>query len=198
MLKITATDEQVKYVNELLKKVNFGKRGNGSKSIEYSNNGSKEEQFVGILGELIVTDFFGIKRKERGEGADHGVDMTVGHQRIDVKTMSRKCDMRDYFVHNLQGEQTGDYYLNNVYLLTSLNMTNYELTICGWVTKEEFFGRAEYFAFNQERKNGTKTFKVRNKGGLYELKNSNLNKFESKYEFIEEMEKINEELTQAI
>lgn len=59
MFKVKVTDEQISYVQDLLEKVNFGQRGDGTKRY---NNGTKEEQFVGILGEVVVADLFGQKR----------------------------------------------------------------------------------------------------------------------------------------
>jgi len=139
MFKVKVTDEQISYVQDLLEKVNFGQRGDGTKRY---NNGTKEEQFVGILGEVVVADLFGQKRpgeKEiKGRKGDEGIDLIIHNQKIDVKTMSRHCDVKDYYVHNLHGDQVGSYYKNNIYLFTSLNKVNMELTICGWVTKEVY------------------------------------------------------------
>lgn len=191
MFKIKVTDEQISYVQDLLEKVNFGQRGDGTKRY---NNGTKEEQFVGILGEVVVADLFGQKRpgekKIKGRKGDEGIDLIIYNQKIDVKTMSRHCDVQDYYVHNLHGDQVGSYYKNNIYLFTSLNKTNMELTICGWVTKEEFFKRADFYPCGAIRENPQKKFRVRSKKGMYEICNGKLNPFYNKKQFCQEMKKL--------
>ena len=112
--------DRIYYVENLLKIVNFGRRGDGSKAY---NNGNKEEQFVGILGEVVITDLFGYRRpsEENKTEGDGGVDIVIHNLKIDVKTMGRNCDVKDYFVHNVHGDQVGSYYKNDIYLFTSLN-----------------------------------------------------------------------------
>ena len=192
MLKLKVRDEQISYVKNLLKTKNFGRRGDGSKKY---NNGNKEEQFVGILGEVVVADLFGQprpgnKETENDKKGDGGVDLIIHNQKIDIKTMGRNCSVKDYFVHNLYGEQVGKYYKNNIYIFTSLNKQTMELTICGWVTKTEFFRRANFYPYGSIRKNPQKSFKVRSKKGLYEIRNNKLNAFYSKKRFCDEMNRL--------
>lgn len=185
MLKISVNKQQVEYTESLLKNKNVGKRGDGSRKY---NNGNKDEQFTGILGEVVICDYFNQPRPrlDNADG-DHGVDMIINSLKIDIKTMTRSCDMKDFFVHNLQGEQVGEYYKNDIYLFTSYNKVKEEITICGWVTKEEFFKLANHYPYGEVRKNNSKKFKVRNKKGLYEIKNSVLNAFWGKKGFMKDM-----------
>lgn len=189
MLILKVRSEQILYVENLLKKTSFGQRGDGSRRY---NNGNKEEQFVGMLGEVVTTDLFRCKRPECGDKGDGGVDLTIHGQRIDVKTMGRNCNVKNHFIHNLHGDQVGDYYKNDIYLFTSLNKRFMELTICGWVTKEEFFERALFYPYGTVRRNPSKTFRVRSKKGLYEIKNYKLNPFKNRRQFCKEMELLRE------
>ena len=189
MLKLKVRDEQIYYVENLLKIVNFGRRGDGSKAY---NNGNKEEQFVGILGEVVITDLFGYRRpsEENKTEGDGGVDIVINNLKIDVKTMGRNCDVKDYFVHNVHGDQVGSYYKNDIYLFTSLNKQLMELTICGWVTKKEFFDRARFYPCGAIRRNPRKTFEIRSEKGLYEIRNNRLNAFYSKKRFCRDMSRL--------
>lgn len=132
MMKIKARKEQIEYTKNLLKIANFGQRGDGSK--EY-NNGNAEEQFVGILTQTMIADLLYQERPQATKEGDRGVDFEVYGVKIDVKSMGRHCDVKDFYIHNLHGDQTGRYYTNDVYLFCSLNKEDYTLTLCGWVTK---------------------------------------------------------------
>ncbi len=186
MLKLKVREEQIIYAKNLLKNNSFAKRGDGSRRY---NNGNKQEQFTGILGQVVTADLFGYKRPCYDENSDGGVDLIIHNQKIDVKTMSRNCDVKSYFVHNLHGDQVGEYYQNNIYLFTSLNKKIMELTICGWVTKDEFFKRASFYPYGAIRRNPSKSFRVRSRKGLYEIKTCDLNPFISKKAFCNAMRK---------
>jgi hypothetical protein len=186
LLDIVATKEQIEYTRNLLKKVNFGNRGDGTKKY---NNGNEEEQFVGILGQVIMCDYFGKPRpngnqKDRG---DNGVDFIIEGIRIDVKTMGRRCSVKPYFSNNLHGEQTGPYYQNDVYLLCSLNKKINVLTICGWTTKEEFLKEEHFRPKGSILKNPVKDLEVTSDKGMYEIYNYELNPFRGKKDFYAEM-----------
>ena len=62
-------------------------------------DGNKNEQFVGLVGEILTKKVFGIKHKFE-KGYDGGFDFQYKNKRIDVKTMSRTVDMKDHYVHN--------------------------------------------------------------------------------------------------
>jgi hypothetical protein len=86
--------------------------------------------------------------------------------------MGRNVDMKPDYVHNFIGLQKQ--FKCDIYIFTSLNKKKSELTVCGWVTKEELFERAEKFkkGTKRYRDDGTHTLL---KATTYEIKNKNLN-----------------------
>jgi hypothetical protein len=193
MFSIQSTDEQRRYAREMINAINFGNRGGKTK--EDGNNGTKEEQFIGVLGEIILFDFFGkprptINEKQKDFG-DNGVDIIIGEQKIDIKTMGRNCEPKKTFINNLHGDQVRGYYKNDAYIFTSYNKKTDTLTICGWVTKEEFFERADFYPKGTVRKNPKKEFTVRSPKGLYEIKNEVLNDFYGMESFVKRMNYLN-------
>ena len=74
-----------------LQKNNMGNR--------HSANGNKEEQLVGLLGEVLTKQLFNIEHKF-SNGFDGGYDFIYKENKIDVKTMGRTVNVKDYFVNN--------------------------------------------------------------------------------------------------
>ena len=62
---------------EYLSKNNMGNR--------HSANGNKEQQFVGLIGEVLTKSIFGLKHKYIN-GFDGGFDLEYKGKKIDVKT----------------------------------------------------------------------------------------------------------------
>lgn len=148
----------------LVSKYNFGKRSEA--------NGTKEQQIVGIIGELMIRDLFGAGNIDGLNGFDGGYDIKYNNKLIDVKTMGRTSPPKENFVNNLidlQINHSADHFIFN-----SFNKKNNILTVCGWISKTNFVKLAKYFPKDTIRKrtDGTqfKTF-----SGLYEIKNKDLN-----------------------
>lgn len=140
--------------------------GNRSKA-----NGSKEEQFVGLLGEIRVKEFFNIDHKFEN-GFDGGFDFIYKGKKFDVKTMGRNVDPKPYYVNNFICYQL-DYNCDG-YIFCSLNKKTNKLSVCGWVTKEELKTRGDLFAIGQERtRSDGSSFKL--KAPTLEIKNNQLN-----------------------
>lgn len=148
----------------LVSKYNFGKRSKA--------NGNKEQQIVGIIGELMIRDLFNAGEIDGSNGFDGGFDINYNNKLIDVKTMGRTSQPKKNYVNNLidlQINHSADHFIFN-----SFNKKNNILTVCGWISKLNFIKLAKYFPKNTIRKrtDGTefKTF-----SGLYELQNKDLN-----------------------
>jgi len=164
MIKIKISDELISYCKKQVELYNFGQRGIA--------DGNKEEQFVGCIGESILREIFGKPPLDGSNGFDGGCDILYEKIKIDVKTMGRTTDVKDYYVHNFIALQKK--YDVDVYIFTSFNKRKRELTVCGWITKEDFFKKAKIF------KKGTKRYRsngsyFETKADLYEIKNSELN-----------------------
>ena len=150
-----------------LKENNLGNR--------HSANGNKEQQFVGLIGEIITKKYFGIEHKWL-KGFDGGYDFIYNNKKIDVKTMGRNVTPKDFYVNNFisfQKDFDCDYYI-----LTSLNKKTNELFICGYLSKTELLDKAILYKKGaiRHRENGT-TFKM--KADTFEIKNNLLNKIKN-------------------
>ena len=150
---------------DFLKKNNLGNR--------LEANGNKQQQFVGLIGEIMVVNLFGLEYKF-SQGFDGGFDFIYKGKKIDVKTMGRTVDPKPYFVNNFiafQKDFNCDYYI-----FTSLNKKTNELTICGYLSKEDLLKKSTLYkkGTKRTRTNGT-SFIL--KADTYEIENFNLKKY---------------------
>ena len=150
---------------------NFLKKNNLGNRLEA--NGNKEQQFVGLIGEIMVVNLFGLEYKF-SQGFDGGFDFIYKGKKIDVKTMGRTVDPKPYFVNNFiafQKDFNCDYYI-----FTSLNKKTNELTICGYLSKEDLLKKSTLYkkGTKRTRTNGT-SFIL--KADTYEIENFNLKKY---------------------
>ena len=148
---------------DFLSKNNMGNR--------HSANGNKEQQFVGLLGEITIKNYFGVKHNWVN-GFDGGYDFIYNNKKIDVKTMGRNVTPKDFYVNNFISFQKN--FHCDYYIFTSLNKKTNELFICGYLSKKDLLEKATLYKKGtiRNRENGT-TFKM--KTDTYEIKNSFLN-----------------------
>lgn len=125
-MKLKIYLEQKIYALKLVNKINFGMRG--------IFDGKKKDQYAGILGEVVLSDYLGIGRPKGGTGYDKGIDFVFKNKKIDLKTMVRKVDVKPNYVCNLLKSQTinseTDYYL-----FASINKTKSEIEFLGYFDK---------------------------------------------------------------
>lgn len=178
MFNLAVNREQEQYVDELLKHANFGRRGDF--------DGNHDQQRTGILAQTVVADMLHQPRPVDNHKSDGGVDFELCGRTIDLKTMGRNVSVQNHFVHNFNGHQIS--FDTDILLFASLNKRTQVLTICGWLTKEEFKVLAEFFPQGTERfrDNGT-SFKVRGSAGNYEIQQSKLHKIDSLHQFRSEI-----------
>jgi len=175
MLTLKTDMKQYWYAKELVQNGNFGRRG------EF--DGNYDQQLLGMLAQTIVADYFGIPRPVDNGKADGGVDYRLAGHTIDIKTMGRTVDMQDHFVHNLYGAQAK--FNTDILLFASYNKRKDELTVCGWLPKQDFLTKATFYESGtvRHRDNGT-SFTVRGKHGNYEIPQTELNAFNNGTEFL--------------
>jgi len=139
---------------EYLQENNMGNR--------HSANGNKENQLIGLLGEILTKKIFNIEHTFEN-GFDGGFDFKYNDKTIDVKTMGRNVDMQDNFVHHLIAFQMK--YDCDIYIFNSLNKIKNELNICGWLTKKEIKEKSIFLKKGtlRKRNNGT-TFQLKTDG----------------------------------
>ena len=166
MLKIPLNEEIITYSKKLVDRTNFGKRGFA--------DGNKRNQYIGIVGENTIRDYLGIELMTGLGGFDGGYDIDWNGYKADVKCMERKVDPKDYYVNNVLDTQIG--YVADAFIFASINRFTKVLTVCGWVTKEEFKERGNYYPKGtiRTRKDGT-TFELY--AGNWEIENKYLNSF---------------------
>lgn len=159
----TVTADQWVYASSLIAYYNFGQRGLG--------DGNEIEQLTGMLGQTVMADLLGVERPNGEDGFDEGVDFIINNKRVDVKTMTRTTDVRDYYVHNFIGYQKN--YDVDYYVFLSYNKRKRELTVCGCIDKKSFFEKADYYpkGTRRTRSNGSYFY---SKAPLYEIKQTEL------------------------
>ncbi len=168
MIIITPTNDQLQYSQRVNDNYNLGNRGYG--------DGNKSEQFIGILGQIVLSDFLSSTRMIGNEGFDEGIDFVINGKKVDVKTMGRTVDIRSHFVHNFIGYQMK--YDTDYYIFQSYNKNKNQLSICGYVTKEELKQRSEFYEKGTIRTRDDGSTFV-NKAPLYEIMQSSLNPINS-------------------
>ena len=164
MFKVKVNQDIIEYCKNQVDKYNFGKRS--------SANGNKEQQLTGIIGQSVVMNLFGLGNVNGEDGFDDGVDILYNNKKIDVKTMGRKSDVKQNYTNNFLKLQ--DHYSTEIYIFCSYHKTKEELTICGWIEKQDFINKRRYYPKGTERKrfDGT-TFETF--ADLYEIDNKDLN-----------------------
>lgn len=146
-----------------LQEVDLGNRGVA--------DGNKKDQFTGMLGEITVKKVFGISHVWDNE-FDGGYDLKLGDMKFDVKTMCRNVDPQpDYVFNVLEFQKDLD---SDAYIFCSINQRTNMLYICGWISKEEFFKKAEKFEKGKKRKRKDGS-KMKLKANNFEIKISELN-----------------------
>jgi len=172
-------DEIIEFVEQQLKKYNFGKRG-------YAD-GDYNEQRTGLIGQTKIQDLFNCARLDGENGFDDGIDFIFSSRAIDVKTMGRTVDPKLTYVNNFMGLQKD--YKSDTIIFCSFNKKTNILTICGWITKKELLSKAFFY------KKGTKRFRTDGtsfitKTDLYEIENTLLNSPVTLKQLIEDIKTI--------
>ena len=163
MFKVQIKQSIIDHCRKQIQKYNFGKR--------HSGNGSKSEQYVGIVGQSVVSDMFNQPLIDGSTGSDGGEDLNYHNLIIDVKTMIRTTDVKSDYVSNFVAFQKE--FNTDVYIFTSCNKIKKEITIVGWIDKQSLLLKSELFKKGSLRHRSNNTsFKLRN--DMYEIQNNKL------------------------
>ena len=175
MINIPISDELRDYAWKQVSIKNFGNRRSGF-------NGSKEKQYTGILGECILYQVI-YNRLPTYDSGSVIADIVVNDKTIDIKTMARNVDMKEFYVHNFVGYQKDS--KHDILLFISNNKKTKVAQICGWLPKETFLQQANFFDKGsiRTRSDGTSFTTM---APLYEIENNKLHKITS----IEDLQKI--------
>ena len=128
MFTIKASKQLIDHCNQQLDDCSFGIR------IDKFKNGSRENQFVGIVSESIVRKGFGLPWVTCEENFIKDYDILWNGIKIDVKTVGRNSYPTKSFVNNLMLDQIE--YDCEYYIFCSYHKANNEATICGFIDKD--------------------------------------------------------------
>lgn len=141
MITIKVTEQVQSHCIDQVEKFNFGKRTDA--------NGNKEQQLTGIIGQSVVMQLFGLDLVDGSTGFDDGVDLVFENKTIDVKTMGRNTDVRTSYTNNFVKLQ--DYFKTEIYIFCSFNKIKKEVTICGWIDKDTFVNKRNFYEKGSKR-----------------------------------------------
>jgi hypothetical protein len=168
VLNLKLTDEIRHYAWRQVSIKNFAQRSVGF-------NGNKIEQYTGIIGECIIYKLLnrGLPNYDNGSLIE---DILINNKKVDIKSMGRKSDIKDFYAHNVSAYQKDR--PNDVYLFNSVNKNTGTVQICGWLSKEDFFKKAilKQKGDGRPRSDGT-TMML--KSPNYEVQNKQLNQINS-------------------
>ena len=164
MIRLPIKRELYDYSKKLVEENNFGQRG--------KDDGSPKEQFIGILSENMVRQYLELPLIEP-KGFDGGYDIMYKNKKADIKSMNRTVDPKPFYINNVFDVQLK--HESEAYIFTSLNTKKKNLSICGWVLKEDFKKRATFYAKGTVRMRGKEPFALR--ADNWEIKNEDLDEF---------------------
>jgi len=168
MFTIQVEQDLIDYCKNQVTQFNFGKRRVA--------NGTPEQQLTGIIGQSVVMELFDLEKINGKHGFDGGIDLVFNNKRIDVKTMGRTTNVKSHYTNNFLKLQ--DYFDTDIYIFCSYHKTKKKVTVCGWISKDDFVLKRRFYkkGSTRTRSDGTsfKTF-----SDLYEIDNNNLNQVNS-------------------
>jgi len=157
-------------IPESLKKQTWDFVSSNNMGNRFDFNGSKEQQYAGLIGENIIRKAFGYEYSFE-TGYDGGYDILHNNARIDVKTMTRTVNPKGHYVNNFVGYQKE--LPCDIYIFCSLNKRTGFLWVCGFTTKERLLKEANFFEKGTIRKRDDGTT-LTTEAPLYEIKNNQL------------------------
>ena len=126
-LKVKIKPEIISHCKNQIANHNFAKAS--------KDNGNRKQQYIGIVAQSVIMDFFGLGYIDGSLGYDGGVDFTYKGKTYDVKAMTRNVDVKDHYVNNFFKVQEN--YDVDGYIFCSINTKKKELTVAGWIKKED-------------------------------------------------------------
>ena len=184
MFRAIVSKPIIDHCKQQLEKYNFGQRGKA--------DGTRIQQLVGIIGECCIRKIFNEDYIDGSSGCDDGYDIKYKGKTIDVKTMGRTTDVRDYYVNNFVGLQKD--YATNYYIFNSYNKKTNFLTCIGFISKKDLLEKAKFFKEGEDRERSDGTI-FKTKADLYEIDNKDLVNVNSINDL---MEKLDEEIRDNI
>ncbi|WP_223032420.1 hypothetical protein [Hanstruepera marina] len=168
MFTIAVKPKLIEHCKTMVSMHDFGKR--------FTANGTKEQQLTGLIGQSVVMELFDKGYVNGSSGFDDGVDIVFANKTIDIKTMGRTTSVKPGYTNNFLKLQ--DYFKTNIYIFCSYHKTKHMLTVCGWISKEEFIKKRRFYPKGSTRTRFDKTT-FTTFADLYEIDNKDLNNVNS-------------------
>lgn len=168
MFTVAVSAQILDHCKNMVQQHNFGQRKLA--------NGTPEQQLTGIIGQSVVMDLFGLGYVNGADGCDNGVDLLYNNKKIDVKTMGRTTYARKNYTNNFLKLQ--DYFKTDIYFFCSYHKLKNELTVCGWITKDDFKNKRRFYPKGSIRTRFDNTT-FTTFADLYEIDNYQLNNVNS-------------------
>ncbi|PNQ74870.1 hypothetical protein C1T31_01670 [Hanstruepera neustonica] len=168
MFTVSVDQKLIEHCKNMVSNHDFGKR--------FTANGTKEQQLTGIIGQSVVMTFFDKGYVDGSSGFDGGVDLTFANKSIDVKTMGRTTSVKQGYTNNFLKLQ--EYFKTDIYIFCSYHKTKQVLTVCGWISKEDFTKKRRFYPKGSIRTRFDKTT-FTTFADLYEIDNKDLNNVNS-------------------
>lgn len=176
------SQEQEEYTRQYFEiKKSIGKRKNEE------TNGNAQQQYNGILAQVVGADLLNVPRPDPHDGMDGGIDYIIGDKIIDMKALTRRdmsyCRSWDISVYKDQY----DAFKTDVYLFaTILSEPVKSLCIYGWIKKDEVLQFGKFVAQGVELTKGNGE-KFTNRLDTYFLKPQHTHPWKSPESFTMEM-----------
>jgi len=144
ILTTFATPEQQGFATRYFKEVGtLGQRG--------KFDGTPKRQRMGLVGQIIFTDFLGLPRPTPQKGFDGGWDFILNGVKYDVKMRSGTVDFRPNFAINFVEQQIN--YPCDIYVFGYCNRETWKFFFLGYLTKKEFIAKAKLYKEGEVRPN---------------------------------------------
>ena len=135
------------------------------------NDGNKENQLTGLIGEFEVHNYLLGYYPEFSNSFDGGVDIVYKGKTIDVKTMCRTVDAKMEYANNFYACQLK--YNCDIIIFVSLNRLENTIQICGWIEKKNLEKKSIFYEKGEKRYRDDGTY-FKFKADNYEIYNYNL------------------------
>jgi hypothetical protein len=136
MIQVPITREEREYAWSQISKKSIAHRG--------IFDGSKEHQYTGFLGEVVLANIFNLPTPTTERGFDNGVDFELYGVKFDLKTVGRWYDPKPQWANNLVVSQMQ--YDTEAYMFASINKFSRIITFTGMLSKKD----AERYPINKK------------------------------------------------
>jgi len=141
LINIELQKRVIEYSRQLVRQINYGQRGHF--------DGTKAEQFIGIVAENTVREYYGYDLIKPLKIWDGGFGIGWNGFKVGIKTVIRTVQPKPNYICNFYEVQKK--HQSDAFIFTSLNTKKKILTICGWIEKENFFKKAQKFKVGSKR-----------------------------------------------